>query len=172
MRLTQILPSRNTWERQSVKFIMEQRLTTAWKPLNFYDTPAQIVIGPIVEKTSNAFSIGKIVNGTIGNYTGPYTNLWRTEREDGGILNIATNSGTRVYGYDYGAPSRSSLFIGTTGDLLKCNFARSELLEGQTVIPWNNLHSQVDGVPAGMNIAIAKVVNGVAQDIFVYIAAE
>lgn len=136
--------------------------TTEWKPVNSSDTPAQIVIGPIVEKTSNAFSIGKIANGTIENYTGPYTNLGKIETEDGGILTISINGGTRVYGYDYGAPSRSSLFIGTTGDLLKCAFSRSELLEDQTVIPWNNL-DKVNGVPAGMNIAIAKVVNGVRK---------
>ncbi len=140
--------------------------TKEWKPANSSDTPAQIVIGPIVEKTSSTFSIGKVINGTIDSYTGPYTDIGKTEDEDGGIYNISTTGDTAVYKFDYTAPSRSNLTVGAVGDLQKSEFAKSEMLNDQTVIPWNSLE-QANGVPAGMNVAIAKVVNGTATEVFV-----
>lgn len=134
--------------------------TDEWKPANSSDTPAQIVIGPIVEKANSSFSIGKVATGTFGEYTGPYTSIGKTEGEDGGIYNIGTNGDTAVYKFDYSAPSRTNLTVGAVGDLIKSDFAKSEMLEDQTVIPWNN----IDG---NMNVAIAKVVNGVATEVFV-----
>ena len=144
--------------------------TKEWKPVNSSDTPAQIVIGPIVEKTGSTFSIGKVAiadeANAIEGYKGPYTNIGAVEDEKGGIINVSTTGDTAVYKYSYTANSRNNLTVGATGDIMKSEVSNSQMLKDRTIIPWNNLVDE-EGVVINMNVAIAKIVNGVATEVFV-----
>ncbi len=129
--------------------------TTEWLPA--HDMSVQIAIGPVIHKSDNSFSIGKVYEDKSV-CSGPYTDLNRSETQDGGILHIGLNDDTAVYVYDYSYSSQANLFAGTNDDILRSTFTKN-----------NNIIMWEWGV---MNIAIAKVVDGTAQDVFIFTGGQ
>ncbi len=138
--------------------------TTKWT-LNWKedsDTPAQFVIGPVVEKSGSTFTIGQIKDGKVDGteYDGPYTDM----NDPDCWINVSVDNNTAVYRYSYTANSRNNLAGASTGDIMKCNFTNSQMLSDRTIIPWNTILAEED---TEMYIAIAKVVDGLATEVFI-----
>ena len=145
----------------------------AWnKTTGGHDDPVQLVFGPIVAKNSdNTFSIGKIAKGTDGEYTGLYTNLSKDEKADGGVYELDIARDAAVYEYDYSVSKKNRLSVATASAIVKTSFAESLLKNDRDTIPWD-LKEEDGSYPnqSGVNFAFAKVVDGEATDIIVFVA--
>lgn len=135
------------------------------------DDPVQLVFGPIVAKNSdNTFSIGKIAKGTDGEYTGLYTNLSKNEKEDGGVYELDIARDAAVYEYDYSASKKNRLSVATASAIIASSFSESYLKNDRDTIPWDLDDEGDKPNQSGVNFAFAKVVDGEATDIIVFLA--
>lgn len=131
--------------------------------------PIQLIYGPIIEKYGNdSFSVGKIAYGEVDyGYTGLYTDKTKSEKEAGGLYEIFVNSDTAVYEYDYSESKRYRLSKGTIASIIPSYFADAYLLKDGDIIPWDfEMYGDRPNIES-VNFAFAKVVNGVATDVFV-----
>ncbi|MDY3927881.1 MAG: S-layer homology domain-containing protein [Clostridia bacterium] len=135
--------------------------------------PIQIVMGPVMAKENSYFSIGKITNGTVGDYTGLYTDITKDEKEDGGIYDISTTDATTVYTYDYSkSTSGTNRFeIGRASSIVKSVFGSANTINDGDIIPWNfKAEDKTTPNLDTVSFALALVVDGTAVDVFAFIA--
>ena len=140
------------------------------------DEVTQLVYGPIVDKASNSFTLGtynadKKTNkyATFDGVTGSITDTDAKKNGLGSSLLISTNADTRVYVYDFGAGKDDRFSCGGTGDILNSTISKSLLEDDATygadsIINWSTVTDDV------VNYAFAKVVEGIATDVYVIIA--
>ena len=127
----------------------------------------QLVAGPIVEKSSGFFTIGKIATGTFGEgetaYTGLYTDRYGDSASDDGVLEVAFSSGINVISYDFSEGKNSRLDAGTSGSIMASSIGDSQYLgDDQNIVPWDTLKAD-----SAINFAFAMLVDDEAVCIFV-----
>lgn len=130
------------------------------------DHTVQIVVAPIVDKTTSSVVLGKIakIDGNV------ITNLnveADDEADNAGVLEVGIDSAAQVYRYSTTAPSRNNLEKGSKGDLVKYGFSKTELLEDGTIVPWESLAEDDEAT-----FVVAKILNGVLTDAVVITDAE
>lgn len=148
------------------------------------DDAVQLVFGPIMDKNSDkSFTIGKIgasksftdTDDKTKTYTGRYTILDADEKADGGVYEIDLARDVAVYTYDFGASKKNRLEIGSAASIVKSSFVSSTLLNDKNLITWDVTEKDKDGKDTypnqtNVNFAFAKVVDGVATDVVVFLA--
>lgn len=126
--------------------------------------PIQLVYGPVVTKNDNSFGVAKIAKETDNTL---YTDLNKSEKEDGGVYEIDLASSTAVYEYDYSQSKKNRLSVGTAASIRASSFSESNLVDND-YIPWN---LEVDGETPNLenvNFAFVLVVDGTARDVLVF----
>lgn len=149
--------------------------TTDWNPTNSDQNPTnsdqnvQLVAGPIVEKNSGYFTIGKIATGTpVEGYTGLYTDRYGDSTSEDGVLEVSFANNVTVVSYDYYYSERARLSTGTSGNIVASTIGNSQYLgDDQNIVPWDTL--KADGAP--INFAFAMLVDDEAVCVFVINAA-
>lgn len=142
--------------------------TTDWDPV-FMEQNVQLVAGPIIEKGTGYFTIGKIAESTYDDYysdyyTGLYTDIYGDSSAEDGVLEINFSDKTNVIVYNYFYPEHVRLAAGTTGDIIASTIPQSYCLgDDRNIIPWDTLVDE--NFP--INFAFAKITNGEATDVFV-----
>lgn len=142
--------------------------TTDWDPV-FMEQNVQLVAGPIIEKGTGYFTIGKIAESTYDDYysdyyTGLYTDIYGDSSAEDGVLEINFSDKTNVIVYNYFYPEHVRLAAGTTGDIIASTIPQSYCLgDDRNIIPWDTL--VYEDLP--INFAFAKITNGEATDVFV-----
>lgn len=141
--------------------------TTDWNPMYSSEQSVQLVAGPIVEKSSGFFTIGKIATGTFGEgetaYTGLYTDRYGDSASDDGVLEVAFSSGINVISYDFSEGKNSRLDAGTSGSIMASSIGDSQYLgDDQNIVPWDTLKAD-----SAINFAFAMLVDDEAVCIFV-----
>ena len=139
------------------------------------DDPIQLVFGPIVDKNGDkGFTVAKITSGTYDydgkSQSGLITNLSLGKGVAGGVYDIDMTSDTAVYEYNYANSKKNRLALGSTSSIVKTSFSDSCLADDKDIIPWD---LDLDGEKvnrASVNFAFAKVVDGVATDVIVFLA--
>lgn len=161
--------------------------TDAWEPFNS-DLTTSIVYGVIVYKTDNYFTLAQVAEGEFSYgydgeiYNGPYTNLdLYVERggdapSNGGVMDINIDSDTVVYVYDSMLPRNAQFSVGSGVEIVGTRIPASyqiEASDGSRIIPWE---MDIDGWPlwkdCSTNLALAKVVDGVATEVFFIVGEE
>ena len=159
--------------------------TTAWEPEDS-DLITSIVYGVVVDKADRHFTLAQTCYGEIehdeGCYRGFYTALNQEVNKgvgvpsNGGTMDIKVNNDTNVYVYDSSLSKNNQFSIGKSLEIIKTNIPESQKLEatdGTIVIPWNNV---IDGKTVAeqntIHLALAKVVDGVATEVFFILGEE
>lgn len=142
--------------------------TTDWNPTNS-DQNVQLVAGPIVEKNSGYFTIGKVAYGTpVDGYTGQYTDRYGDSTAEDGVLEVSFADNVTVVSYDYYYSEKARLSTGTSGNIVASTIGNSQYLgDDQNIVPWDTL--KADGAP--INFAFAMLVDDEAVCVFVINAA-
>ena len=129
----------------------------------------QLVFGPVMESNSSYFTLGSIKADGDKYITNKLEEM--KAKSDGGYLDIGTTSDTKVYVFDYSASRKADqMTVGTVDSILESTFIEDNNDSNGDVIVWNN---KVDGEfvnHASVNFAFAKVVDGDATDVFVFLA--
>ena len=142
--------------------------TTDWAPIST-EQNVQLVVGPIVEKNTGYFTIGKIAESTYDDYysdyyTGLYTDIYGDSSAEDGVLEINISDQTKVAVYNYFYPEQARPAVGATGDIIASTIPQSYCLgDDRNIIPWDTLVDE--NFP--INFAFAKITNGEATDVFV-----
>ncbi len=146
------------------------------------DDPVQLVFGPIVAKNGDkGFTIGKIASGTYSvktdkkdvydTKTGLITNLNKGKDDDGGVYDIDLAVDTAVYEYNYADAKKSRWSIGSSASIVKTTISDSNRdAKDSDVIPWDLTIDNEKVNMQNINFAFAKVVDGVATDVVVFLA--
>ena len=121
-----------------------------------------LVYGPIVDKTTNSFTLGTYRDGKTDLYT-QITDSILSDSGRGGTMEFYLTDETRVYVYDYSQGNRNRLRIGTKADIMSSEIDRSAILDD--TINWSRVSDD-----NSINYAFAKVVNGEATDVFVILS--
>lgn len=158
--------------------------TTDWNPTNS-DQNVQLVAGPIVEKNSGYFTIGKVATAAFdanGNviadpddpdapevaYEGLYTDRYGDSTVADGVLEVAFSDNVKVVVYDYYYSEKARLRDGTSGSIVASSIGNGQYLgEDQNIVPWDTL--KAEGSP--INFAFAMLVDDEAVCVFVINAA-
>lgn len=142
--------------------------TTDWNTTNS-DQNVQLVAGPIVEKNSGYFTIGKVAYGTpVDGYTGQYTDRYGDSTAEDGVLEVSFANNVTVVSYDYYYSEKARLSTGTSGNIVASTIGNSQYLgDDQNIVPWDTL--KADGAP--INFAFAMLVDDEAVCVFVINAA-
>ena len=142
--------------------------TTDWDPV-FMEQNVQLVAGPIIEKGTGYFTIGKIAESTYDDYysdyyTGLYTDIYGDSSAEDGVLEINISDQTKVAVYNYFYAEQARPAVGATGDIIASTIPQSYYLgDDQNIIPWDTLVDE----DFPINFAFAKITNGEATDVFV-----
>lgn len=142
--------------------------TTDWAPIST-EQNVQLVAGPIVEKGTGYFTIGKIAESTYDDYysdyyTGLYTDIYGDSSAEDGVLEINISDQTKVAVYNYFYAEQARPAVGATGDIIASTIPQSYYLgDDQNIIPWDTLVDE----DFPINFAFAKITNGEATDVFV-----
>lgn len=136
------------------------------------DEVTQLVYGPIVDKASNSFTLGTYNASKKTNKYATFDGVTGSIAAGAGLGNslmISTNTDTRVYVYDFGAGKDDRFSCGGTGDILNSTISKSLLEDDATygadsIINWSTVTDDV------VNYAFAKIVEGIATDVYVIIA--
>lgn len=156
--------------------------TTNWKTNS--DQNVQLVAGPIVEKNSGYFTIGKVATAAFdkdGNvvedpktdaddvvYNGLYTDRYGDSTDEDGVLEVSFADNVTVVSYDYYYSEKARLSTGTSGNIVASTIGNSQYLgDDQNIVPWDTL--KADGAP--INFAFAMLVDDEAVCVFVINAA-
>lgn len=120
-----------------------------------------LVYGPIVDKTTNSFTLGTYRDGKTYLYDS-ITDSILSDSGRGGTMEFYLTDETRVYVYDYSKSSKNRLNVGTKADIMSSEIDRYAISDD--TINWSNVESDT------INYAFAKVVNGEATDVFVILS--
>lgn len=161
--------------------------TRAWDDAEKSDYTTSLVYGVITDKKEGYFQLGKVTSGTVGSYTGLYTNLdaeikkdgtknaTATFKNNGGVMDISITSDTKVYVFDYTQSRKDNqLYAGVASDIMATSIPDSQIIDaadGSEIIPWGaKVDSETVATANDVYFAFAKVVDGAATDVFVIFA--
>ena len=142
--------------------------TTDWAPIST-EQNVQLVVGPIVEKNTGYFTIGKIAESTYDDYysdyyTGLYTDIYGDSSAEDGVLEINISDQTKVAVYNYFYAEQARPAAGAAKDIVASTINSNQYLgDDQNIIPWDTLVDE----DFPINFAFAKITNGEATDVFV-----
>ena len=133
---------------------------------------SHLVFGPIVDKSSNSFVLGTYSDTLTTDIYKSIENIGDsiTDAKGRGLSwDIGLASDARIYVCDFSASrSENRYYIGTAGSAAKTIFASDMYSDAnQTIVDW----SKVKTSDTDVNYAFAKVVNGVATDVYVILTA-
>lgn len=122
--------------------------------------PIQLVVGPVVAKGNNSF--------TLANTVGSQTNLdkdFATKDAIGGIYEIELANDVAVYEYNFENSSSTRLSNGVAGSILTSIFTKEAYVgdnKDSSTIDWKDAAAKKN-----VQLAFAKVVDGEATDVLV-----
>ena len=143
---------------------------TGWSA-NRSDSVA-IVAGVILDKQSNYLTLGQIKDGKT--YPDLYAGEVKSDNLNnvGGFMDYAITDDTKVSVFDYSEPRiNKQLYAGTATDIVPTKVSDAYISINSDGTEYVNWVGNYDGTSlyqlVEMNFAVAKVVDGVATDIFV-----
>lgn len=146
------LPGNSKWEK-------------AWTPEN--DIETSLVFGPIVERNNRKF-FAQVKDCKTTFDVEPTKG---EEGNEGATIDIITTDDTNVYVYDINNAKNDRFYVGTVDDIVATQVEHATALNTETgnyEINWKTITEADDQI----NLAFAKVVDGVVTDIFVIVGAN
>ena len=127
-----------------------------------------LVFGPIVPtEVEGSFTLAQVLSDKT-NLTEEVAADDNGKNNEGYVIDVAYNDDTRVVVYDYTeSKTTNRVKLGTTGDIMSSE-VQAYIDDNGEILTWTEAIKVVDGeVASKINFAFAKVVDGVATDVYV-----
>lgn len=142
--------------------------TKAWYPSTDADEKISLIYAPIVDVDDDTFTIAQINNGGLTNWEAEVSKNDAIQNE-GAIFAVGFDEDTRVTVYDY-SQSKNPVKAGTISNIagyVTRTDADPQVNNDYEKIEWENGTNGGMNANAAKNYAFAKVVDGIATDVYV-----